>query len=424
MIDRTIAPTINTLVLPKFETPDLFTLSQGIEGVIGVNKDLEVSRVELLFSLGQRVQERPLQGSFTAGQFKRGTENFSEQEIASALERYGAHLEVECRYDYFKVSFYYLNTLFNEVKHIFEDVLLNAKFPEKRLKRSLKAGKSKYVVSHKKPTVIAADVLNQNFYGEAHPYGKIAYAESYETLKREDLISFKKKVLATKPFISLAGNPSKEVLPWLETVLDKMVFTGGFNSGTEAQNGVLNYGEHFKEIKDVNQSAIRMASVGPGVDHPDRIKFRLMATLFGGYFGSRLMKNIREDKGYTYGVHGLPADYYHGSTFNIITEVGAQHTRATLSEIDKEINLLQSESVSDEELDRVKRYNMGEYLRSLDGPFSQTEFYADLHLLGMSYEMLLEYPERIEQVTKNDITEMAQKYLDQAKFVTAIAGKL
>jgi len=424
MIDRSIAPIINPLVLPKIETPERFSLKNGINGVSGINDDLEVSRIELLFSVGQRHQERPLQASYTAAQLKKGSKNLNENQIANDLEQYGAHLQVECRYDYFKISFYYLNSLFDSVKHILEEVLLDAVFPTDSLKRSLKSGKSSYAVSHKKPGVIATDILNANFYGNAHPYGKIATSKDYDTLKQEDLLQFRDKVLRTKPFVTIAGNANMDTcLTWLETVLANAKFEKDFESGINYIPGVNNRGELYQEVAGVNQSAIRMVSSAPGIQDPDRIKFRLMATLFGGYFGSRLMKNIREDKGYTYGVHGLPADYHHGSTFNIITEVGSEYTRKTINEIDNEIQTLRSTNVALEELERVKRYMMGEYLRSIDGSFSQTEFFADLHLLGLDYEMLLDYPNRILEVSVNDIQEMAVKYLDLEKFVIAIVGK-
>ena len=424
MIDRSIAPLINPLVLPKIETPERFTLKNGVEGVVGINNDLEVSRIELLFSVGQRHQERALQASYTAALLKKGGKNLSENTIASDLEQFGAHLQVECRYDYFKISFYYLNNLFNDVKHILEEVLLNATFPEDSLKRRLKSGKSSYAVSHKKPGVLAADILNAQFYGAAHPYGKIARAKDYDTLEQEDLIRFRDRVLKTKPFVSIAGNPDMGIcIPWLESVFANANFHEDFESGVQNIVGVNNCGEHYQEVTGVNQSAIRMVSTAPGIQDPDRIKFRLMATLFGGYFGSRLMKNIREDKGYTYGVHGLPADYHHGSTFNIITEVGSEFTRKTINEIGNEIKTLCGTKVELEELERVKRYMMGEYLRSIDGSFSQTEFFADLNLLGLDYEMLLDYPNRILEVSVFDIQEMAVKYLDLDKFVIAIAGK-
>jgi len=170
------------------------------------------------------------------------------------------------------------------------------------------------------------------------------------------------------------------------------------------------------------QSAIRMGRLVMPRKHPDYFGFLVLNTLFGGYFGSRLMSNIREDKGYTYGIHSQVTPYKYGSSWVIATEVGAAVTRQTLQEIKHEMRRLQEEIVENEELELVKNYLHGTYLRALDGVFNQSERFRGIldSELGMQY--FYNSLQAVQKMDANRLQQLAQQYLKPDEMLTVVVG--
>ena len=158
--------------------------------------------------------------------------------------------------------------------------------------------------------------------------------------------------------------------------------------------------------------------------HPDYNKFLLLNTVLGGYFGSRLMSNLRENKGYTYGVNSFVTNYKHAGFFSVSTEVNVQYTDAALSEIFQELNRLRNTKVDDEELTRVKNYIYGTFLRTFDGPFSLAERYIGAKDIGKGFSFYKKSLNDILQVTTEELREAANKYLDPDDMITLVVGKV
>jgi predicted Zn-dependent peptidase len=170
------------------------------------------------------------------------------------------------------------------------------------------------------------------------------------------------------------------------------------------------------------QCGIRMGKVLFNRVHPDFIGMTVVNTLLGGYFGSRLMANIREDKGYTYGIGSALASYPETGVFLIATEVGAEVCKDALKEIYKEIELLRSEKVSDEELSLVKNYMLGSFLRNSDGPFAMSDRFKTIHFSGLDYSYYEKYIKKVNAITADEILELCNKYLDTKSFTEIVAG--
>jgi hypothetical protein len=178
------------------------------------------------------------------------------------------------------------------------------------------------------------------------------------------------------------------------------------------------------EKKDAMQSAIRVGRRLFNKTNPDYYGMQMLNTILGGYFGSRLMSNIREDKGYTYGIGSGVASMLHDGFFYISTEVGVEVTKATLTEIYKEIERLQNDPVDDNELDLVKNYMLGTFLRSVDGPFAISEKFTSLKDYGLTNEFYKSYVKYIKQANPKDLQHFAQKYLNKSELSELVVGKL
>jgi predicted Zn-dependent peptidase len=148
-----------------------------------------------------------------------------------------------------------------------------------------------------------------------------------------------------------------------------------------------------------------------------------MNTVLGGYFGSRLMANIREDKGYTYGIGSGASSLNRGGALFIATEVGADVCKAAVTEIEKEINILKTELVPENELSLVRNYMLGSLLGSLENIFSHADKFKNIYFSGLDYDYYDRYTQVIRSSTAEDVLKTANKYLNLDKFYKVIVGK-
>jgi predicted Zn-dependent peptidase len=174
----------------------------------------------------------------------------------------------------------------------------------------------------------------------------------------------------------------------------------------------------YRIQNDVNgvQGAIRIARPFYNRHHPDFMKAMVLNTVFGGFFGSRLMSNIREDKGYTYGIHSYVQNHIHESAWMISTDAGKEVCEATIEEVYKEMKLLREELVDDEELLLVRNYLIGTILGDLDGPFQIIGRWKNLILNNLTEDYFYRSIETIKTISAEELRELAKKYLNPEQF--------
>jgi predicted Zn-dependent peptidase len=171
------------------------------------------------------------------------------------------------------------------------------------------------------------------------------------------------------------------------------------------------------------QSAITLGKRTINRDHPDYAALAFTLTLLGGYFGSRLMRNIREEKGYTYGISASVKPLRKDAYLSIRTEVGAGVCEPALEEIHKEIRKLRENPPGGEEMTLVRNYLMGSLLQSLDGVLARGDMVKRLAASGTSFDYLERFAREINHITAQKVTEMSEKYLDLREMTTVIAGR-
>lgn len=228
-------------------------------------------------------------------------------------------------------------------------------------------------------------------FGPTHPYGRDVHENDFDRISIDELKSF-----FTTHYNSLnctifaSGNLPKNILD----VLNKHFGDGSWGGNSVSVNTITQLAtteiqKHFIHREDAIQSAIRVGRILFNKTHPDYFKFQVLNTILGGYFGSRLMANIREDKGYTYGIGSGLSNLVHNGYFFISTEVGADVTNQTLDEIYKEIKILREKPVDATELETVRNYILGNFLRSVDGPFALADKFKSIWEFGLDYSFLI-----------------------------------
>ena len=164
------------------------------------------------------------------------------------------------------------------------------------------------------------------------------------------------------------------------------------------------------------QGAIRIARAFPNRHHPDFMKVQVLNNIFGGFFGSRLMSNIREDKGYTYGIHSYLQNHIQQSAWMISTEAGRDVCQATIDEVYKEMKRLREELVEQDELELVRNFMLGSILGDLDGPFHLISRWKNYVLNNLDGNFFYQNIETIKTIQAAELQELAKKYFTETDF--------
>ena len=179
----------------------------------------------------------------------------------------------------------------------------------------------------------------------------------------------------------------------------------------------------FIEREDALQSSLKMGCFVMDRHHPDFLKARVMVTLFGGYFGSRLMSNIREDKGYTYGIGAGIVSYPETGILTVSTEAANEYVDSIITEVYREMDKLCNDLVPQEELEMVKNYMLGDLCRSYEGPFSLSDAWIYIETAGLDERFFIRSLDAIRGITREEIRILAQKYFCKENLIEVIAGK-
>ena len=380
-------------------------------------------KIEMVFNAGNYYETNALVANATNALMREGTSNKTAGEIAELLDYYGAFLETAVYKDKASVILYSLNKHLHKTLPVMLDLIQHAIFPEKELTLYKTNQKQKFLVNQQKVDFVARNHFNAMLFKDT-PYDQFIEADNYDNLSQAQLQAFfKDRYSGNGMYVVIAGNISSDVLNQVKEA------TLSLNLKTELvakpyQNNFLGRQELLIEKKDAMQSAIRIGRRLFNKNHADYFGMQILNTILGGYFGSRLMSNIREDKGYTYGIGSGVASLLHDGFFYISTEVGVDVTAATLTEIYKEIEILQQNKVAEDELNLVKNYLLGTFLRSVDGPFAMSDKFTSIKDYGLTNEFYKAYVNYIKQAKAEDLTLLAQKYLNKKDLSELVVGKI
>jgi predicted Zn-dependent peptidase len=260
-------------------------------------------------------------------------------------------------------------------------------------------------------------------FGEEHPYGRAVRHEDYTGIGREMLQQFHSSYYRQNVMTLFA---SGRIESDSVSLINKHFGTAGLPGRAETYPPALEEKDECTRDRIIKkgaiQSAIRIGSRTINKRHPDYFGLKILDTVLGGYFGSRLMKNIREEKGYTYGIHSSIRSYRLSGYKSISAEVGSDHTDEATREIYKEIIMLQNEPVKKAELDAVKNYMLGELLRMFDGPFATLESFRSAWEFGMDNTYYNRFAETIKSIGSDEIISLARTYYKTEDLIEVTAG--
>lgn len=426
MLDRSIQPFIREPEQLEVLSPERRVMPNGIPLYILNAGDNEVVRIDLLMEGGRWQQTQRLQALFTNRMLREGTRRYSAAAIAEKLDYYGAWLELSSSSEYAYITLYSLNKYLPETLDIFESIVKEPLFPEKELGVIVDNNIQQFLVNSSKVDFLAHRTLINAVYGDKHPCGQLVQEEDYHLINPSVLQSFYDRYYHSgNCSIYLSGKVSEDTIRRVEVIFGSEPFGKGFLRPEKSiYVPATSPGKRFfAERADAMQSAVRIGMISLDRRHPDYMKARVLVTLLGGYFGSRLMSNIREEKGYTYGISAGIMPYPDSGLFVINTETANEFVELLIKEVYHEIDRLQNDLVSNEELAMVRNYMLGDMCRSYESAFSLADAWIFIHTSGLSNSYVMDAVDAVKTVTPDEIRELASQHLCKETLKEVVSGK-
>ncbi len=424
-MDRTQEP--KNQPLEKIQVPIIqkYKLNNGIPVTIVPFGKQEVIEIQVVFQTGGSYESKKDLVNVTAEQMMEGTKTYNSKELSDILDFYGAFINHESGYE---ITSYKLSCLTKHLEStisIFEEVLFTPTFPEEEFQIWKMNRLQQCQVDEKSTSWYAGYLFLDNMIGKHHPYGQKLDRQAVENIQYEDLKKcWEEEFNFNNAYLLVSGKFDNSKV---ENILNQVFGTLSISksnrkSNAEIQEAKFKSLEIRQSVRDGIQSTIRMGRLCVQKNHPDSKGLELLGTIFGGYFGSRLMKNIREEKGYTYGIYGNFVFYKHLGYLLIATDVGNEYVDATLSEVRKEMIILQNELIPEEELEVAKNYYLGGMLSDMETPFQIADLIKSYELNNQEISQIETDFETIQNITSNDLQVLAKKYLNIENLLTVICS--
>ena len=399
--------------------PQIFDITPRVKLLWMQNVPNDTVRLDLYFDAGI-VKEKKSIPSLVHSLLFSGTEAFSSVDIHEQIDALGGFLDTDISFETAIVSIYCLKEHLEPISQIVSDAINGLIFRENEVEDVLRSMEQRYKENLQKVRNVAQQQFRKLLFSSDENYSDVSDLSDFETAQTATMKRFwKENYLNGLTRITLVGNVEPDLV---DALIDRF--------GKWSKDELPVYGNAFGftenrcdfPVQGAVQTAIRMGKFLFPKQHEDFIGFQVLNTILGDYFGSRLMSNIREDKGYTYGIGSAMMELHNNGYFVIVTEVGKEVTEATLEEIKKELLRLQTELVPESELELVKNYLLGQFLKSADGPYAMLDLYNAVDQFGMTTDYYDRAIQETKTMTSERILELAKKYLDWSDLLIVTAG--
>ncbi len=418
MLNRNTAPTTQKIEKISFVKPEELWINESVKLLWMQDVPNETSRIDLYFDAGLR-KDRNAIVSICSSLLLSGTKHRSSTEIHNQIDQLGAYFDIGLSHEGVLISIFALkNNIFDAFCLIY-DSIQDAIFPDKEIAEKITEKRERFKINSAKVGFTAQRKFQEKIFFNT-PYDELVQISDFDTISKKEIVDFHDEWIKNGLYkIAVVGNlDSKEIIKITERCKPSCISS----PMTYFKNFCNAPGVFHEEKKSAVQSALRIGKTMFNKTHDDFFDFSILNTVLGDYFGSRLMRNIREDKGYTYGIGSTLAETGGSGYFIIGSEVGTEHREASLNEIKKEIELLNTQFIDKSELELVKNYLLGQMLKSADGPYAMMDLFLSVDAYSLDMEFYNRYIERIHQIQTEELKSISKKYLQWDSLSIVSAG--
>ncbi|MCH5245341.1 MAG: insulinase family protein [Muribaculaceae bacterium] len=424
-VDRTTPPSVFGLPLLERAKPVTFTLDNGIRVVALNSNELKFTRVNVIVNGG--LIEAPNYGvAMIAPEAAReGTISMSGDKIADILDFNGAELKSVCHSHHTSFSLLSLTSGIESLLPVLADITARPVFQNDSIAPIADRIAGKIEMQKQQVGYLADRELDKLVYGPGHPAARNITPEIIRATDSAAIIDWHRRRLNPASItIFVAGKTSDNIFDTLQNTFGSIKATG---SGLEPDYSPY-IPEPVGDITSVHKPGAVQAAIAAGIpsvsrQHEDYIPIRLAVMALGGYFGSRLMLNIREDKGLTYGINAYLAGGVEGSVIKIMTNCNSSFIQQVIDEIRKEIISLQNpDSFSDSEMERLRRHLISSLASMVDSPLATMDTYENILYAGTPTDYFEQQQDAIRAMTPHSIADIARRYINPSKLHICVAG--
>lgn len=429
MLDRKKTPQIKSISKINYQKPTIHTINNGIKLYTFHSNDFPIIKVDIIFKAGVEYQSEKFHAAFANSLIKEAPIGMNSDDVSEIFDYYGSVVDGFVGNKTAGLRLFVPLSFFDEVFPVFASLLVNPSIPESEFE-ILKNKQYQFIQNNLKVTKYLANrCLNSELFGVNNPRGYVIEPDDVFNIKLDNIRNFiSKYYCSSNCYIIVSGAIGNKILLTIDKCFGSVDSKLNWNKNSYEEESMypkIESLEEFKfiEVKDAVQSTICIGKNLGKLNDKDLIDISILNTVFGGYFGSRLMKNIREDKGYTYGIGSFIVEYSDIACLKITSDVGGDVTKNAVSEVFKELESLCKKLVPNSELDLVRSFMLGEIISAFDGVINTSEVWEKIISTDKNKDHINLQIDRIKSITPNEIKKLANKFLSNQGFHTVVAGK-
>jgi zinc protease len=419
MLDRKSPPPFLHTTSFELIQPEQETLGNGTEVFFIAGGGQDVIKIELVVPAGRWNESVAGAAYFSANLLSKGTRSKSSFDIAKIFDRFGAHLEIHHGLDFVSIALYGLTKYFAPAFDLLLEIITEPAFPEKELQQHKSIFIQNLKINEEKTSFLAGKAFRKNLFGESHPYGIELEEDHVNKIVRDNLVNHYENFYRTFS-VFVSGKIDNTIVGEVTKRLSKLTTKEAQPKTFDAYEPPL-FRDRIPKEGSV-QASIRMGRKSILRTHPDYAGAVFVSHILGGYFGSRLMKNIREEKGLTYGIYAALHPLQHEAYISIGADVNKENIDLTLGEIKKELNSLRTRQIGAEELDVARNHFIGSFQAELTTPFAHADKIKTLYLSGLSFDYYQDLILKVDAISADEIKIICESHFHEDNFSEIAVG--
>ena len=420
MIDRIVGPKAFTPDQVDIQQPQKFVLDNQVETFFINSGDQQVCKIEAIFPGGKYAEEKAGASFFTLKMLIEGTEQRTANEISAFFDYYGAFLDFSSTLDDNQITLYCRSEHIPELIPVFAEIVFSPQFSTDQLEKVKQKQLQGLQINLQKTSYWASKLFREELFGKNHPYGQLLNESAITNIDIAALRDYHNQCIKVSSFdLILSGNfESSTTLSLLNNYFGQHRVKS-IKTITSSFVGKLDPFT-FYELANSNQASLKLGFRSLDRSHQDYPLLALSNKILGGYFGSRLMKVIREDKGLTYGIHSSLGHFKQASFFQIGADVKKDAWEQVIDLIKIEIGKLRDGLIKEEELELVKNYMLGEFQNEVNTTFDLSTKFKMLRYNNLPDDYYSNYFTQIREANLQDVESAMISFMNPEKLVVVI----
>lgn len=420
MIDRSIIPEIETIHKLNPFTPNKVLLDNNTPCFFIEGPKEPVVKINLVLNAGAKYGS-PYIAKLVNGLLAEGSQKYPGNVLVEELDKYGAYLFSSVNNDFATVTIVTQTQYLSDVLPVFFDAAYSPQIKEDILNAQCKRSHSALVEAYMQNGALSDAEFMPMVFGSNHFYGRVSHPENYQNVKRDDVVRFHSEFYnSNNAFLMVVGDITEDVKNTVVSIANQHMHFGKVAQFPKIIDSSPSDKRIILNNPYTQQASVTMGLESIGKKSDDYISLKIAVILLGGFFGSRLMQNVREKSGYTYGIYASLISFQQTGLLKISSDVKGDKAFEVEQQILDNIIDLQKNKVSTMELQRLKNYISGDLLNSFDGLFALDSAFLSTYMYGLKLDFFTRFADIINDFTADKLMEMMNKYIELDKLSTVI----